>query len=96
MASNLKRTGPWRIYLPALSFGNVDSNKVFDLVFGIGTSLGTSAITEGVLRNNTIGEKTMNNTLPLWEQQGKQKQSIIQNYPTGKGSCGLAVFFCKA
>lgn len=75
----------------AFSFDNVDTDKFFDLVFGLGTTLCASGITEGVQQKNATSASISNTS----GQQSNGQESIAPSYLGGKGSCGSAVIYSR-
>ena len=76
----------------ALSFDQVDTDHLFDLVFGVGTTLCATGITEGVLRRNSTNEDSL--SIPCQESNAKQSSGV----PNSIGSSGGRYVFvcCKA
>lgn len=75
----------------AFSFDNVDTDQLFDLVFGLGTTLCASGITEAVQRKNS----TSANTLQVSSQKSNGQTSSVPGNLGGKGGCGSAVVCCR-
>ena len=76
----------------AFSFDDLETDQLFDLVFGLGATLCATGISKGIQRQNSLKEDRSTSH----SQRSKAQKSYRSSKLTGQSGYALPVVYCKA